>query len=120
MLSLGLTVSSSVFTIAILSADRLLAIRQPMNFRIYRAGRHAWVIVAIVWIASVAVTSPLLIVRQLDVINLPSIEPVVFCIEVSSIELVDWASNTCQTPDMHEGRCVLSTRAPSVDNNRII
>jgi hypothetical protein len=80
----GLTVSSSVFTIAILSADRLLAIRRPMSFRIYRAGRHAWVIVAVVWIASIAVASPLLNVRQLDVVTLPlpSIEPLVFCHEV--------------------------------------
>jgi hypothetical protein len=81
-LSAGLTVSSSVFTIAILSADRLLAIRRPMSFRIYRAGRHAWVIVAVVWIASVAVASPLLDVRQLDVVTLPPIDPLVFCHEV--------------------------------------
>ena len=82
-----MTVSSSVFTIAILSADRLLAIRRPMSFRIYRAGRHAWIIVAVVWIASLVVASPLLDVRRLDVVELPAIgdlalDPLTYCHEV--------------------------------------
>jgi len=66
----GVAVSSSVLTIAVLSADRLLAVRRPLSFRVYRASRHAWIIVAGVWTTSLAVAAPLLDVRQLHVIDL--------------------------------------------------
>jgi len=66
----GVAVSSSALTIAVLSADRLLAVRRPLSFRVYRASRHAGVIVAGVWTASLAVASPLLHVRRLHTVKL--------------------------------------------------
>jgi len=66
----GVAVSSSVLTIAVLSTDRLLAVRRPLSFSVYRASRHAWIIVAGVWAASLAVAAPLLHVRRLDTVNL--------------------------------------------------
>jgi len=66
----GVAVSSSVLTIAVLSADRLLAVRRPLSFSVYRASRHAWIIVAGVWAASFAVSAPLLGVRRLRTVDL--------------------------------------------------
>jgi len=66
----GVAVSSSVLTIAVLSADRLLAVRRPLSFRVYRASRHAWLIVAGVWAASLAVATPLLHVLRLRTVDL--------------------------------------------------
>jgi len=66
----GVAVSSSVLTIAVLSADRLLAVRRPLSFRVYRASRHAWIIVAGVWATSLAVAAPLLGVRRLRIVDL--------------------------------------------------
>jgi len=68
--SAGVAVSSSVLTIAVLSADRLLAVRRPLSLRVYRASRHAWLIVAGVWMTSLAIAAPLLDVLQLRVIDL--------------------------------------------------
>jgi len=66
----GVAVSSSVLSIAVLSADRLLAVRRPLSFRVYRASRHAWIIVAGVWLASLALAAPLLSVRRLHTVDL--------------------------------------------------
>ena len=38
----GVSVSSSVLTIAVLSADRLLAVRRPLSMAVYRASRYTW------------------------------------------------------------------------------
>ena len=77
--------SSSVLTIAVLSADRLLAVRRPLSLSVYRASRYTWIIVAGVWTASLAVAAPLLDVRRLRVVNLgfgPH-ETFTFCHEAS-------------------------------------
>jgi len=66
----GVAVSSSVLSIAVLSADRLLAVRRPLSFRIYRASRHAWIIVAAVWLTSLALAAPLLHVRRIRSVDL--------------------------------------------------
>jgi len=66
----GVAVSSSVLTIAVLSADRLLAVRRPLSLSVYRASRYTWLIVAGVWTTSLAVAAPLLDVRRLHVVDL--------------------------------------------------
>ena len=66
----GVAVSSSVLTIAVLSADRLLAVRRPLSLAVYRASRHTWLIVAGVWLASLAIAAPLLDVRRLNTVSL--------------------------------------------------
>ena len=48
----GVSVASSVFTIMMLSLDRYLAIRHPMTFRAFSAGRYSWLIVLGIWILS--------------------------------------------------------------------
>ncbi len=48
----GVSVASSVFTISMLSLDRYLAIRHPMTFRAFSAGKHAFKIVLAIWILS--------------------------------------------------------------------
>jgi len=93
----GVAVSSSVLTIAVLSADRLLAVRRPLSFSVYRASRHAWIIVACVWMASLAVAAPLLDVRRLQVIDLGfgTQSKFSFCHEANIIVIVVTCHHTC-------------------------
>ena len=65
-----------------LSVDRFLAIRHPMTFRAFSAGRHAWTVAITVWIVSFCIMVPLLLVRQLDIVDLLPTEPLYFCNEV--------------------------------------
>lgn len=75
----GVTVAASVFTIALLSVDRYLAIRHPMLFRRLSTNAVAFRLILIVWLCSIGLMIPLLIVRGTSVIDLIPSEPMYFC-----------------------------------------
>ncbi|XP_045158873.1 QRFP-like peptide receptor isoform X2 [Mercenaria mercenaria] len=75
----GVTVAASVFTIALLSIDRYLAIRHPMLFRRLSTNAVAIKLILIVWLLSIALMVPLLIVREISVMDIIPTEPVYFC-----------------------------------------
>ncbi|KAL5021023.1 hypothetical protein ScPMuIL_000178, partial [Solemya velum] len=63
----GVTVAASVFTIAILSVDRFLAIKHPMLFRRISTPTTAAKLITLVWILSIGIMTPLLVMRKIDV-----------------------------------------------------
>ncbi|WAR24319.1 GAL2B-like protein, partial [Mya arenaria] len=72
----GVTVAASVFTIALLSVDRFLAIRHPLVFRRLSTNATAIKLLLIVWI--------LAIILMISVMDLIPEEPVHFCSEIWS------------------------------------
>ena len=86
-LSTGVSVASSVFTIMVLSLDRFLAIRHPMTFRTFCHGKHTIKIVAIIWMISIGIMIPLIMVREIDKFDLIPAEPIHFCNEVWGSQL---------------------------------
>ncbi len=58
--------ASSVFTIMALSLDRFLAIRHPMTYRSFSSGKCAARIIASIWVISLLVMVPLILVRRVD------------------------------------------------------
>lgn len=62
----GVTVAASIFTIATLSVDRLLAIRHPIIFRRVSNTRVATKFIIIIWIVSLVIMIPLFIARKVD------------------------------------------------------
>lgn len=75
----GVTVAASVFTIALLSIDRYLAIRHPMLFRRLSTNAVALKLILTVWLLSIALMVPLFIVREISVMDIIPTEPVYFC-----------------------------------------
>ena len=80
----GVAVASSVFTIMALSVDRYLAIRHPMTFRAFSSGHHAWKVVLVIWLLSFCSMIPLILVRQLQVMDIIPTELYYFCHEIWS------------------------------------
>ena len=78
----GVAVASSVFTITALSVDRYLAIRHPMTFRAFSSGHHAWKVVLIIWLLSFCSMIPLILVRQLQVMDIIPTDLYYFCNEI--------------------------------------
>ncbi|XP_061181798.1 neuropeptide Y receptor type 6-like [Saccostrea echinata] len=62
----GATVAASVFTIAILSLDRFFAIKKPILFRRFGDARYALYAIIIVWVVSLVLMAPLLVVKQVE------------------------------------------------------
>jgi len=77
----GVTVAASIFTIATLSIDRFLAIRHPIIFRRVSNTRAATRFIIIIWIVSMAIMTPLLIVKKVDTLHLFQ-ESFHFCHEI--------------------------------------
>lgn len=71
--------AASVFTIALLSVDRYLAIRHPMLFRRLSTNAVAIKLIFIVWLLSIALMVPLFVVREISVMDIIPTEPVYFC-----------------------------------------
>lgn len=76
-----MTVAASIFTIATLSVDRLLAIRHPIIFRRVSNTRVATKFIIIIWIVSLVIMIPLLVVRKVDSHFLLLKEPIHYCHE---------------------------------------
>ncbi|ESP05281.1 hypothetical protein LOTGIDRAFT_102897, partial [Lottia gigantea] len=81
----GVTVVASIFTIAVLSLDRLLAIRHPMIFKRVANYKMAARIISVIWILSCSVMAPLLVYRKTQTLPLSPNESLHFCHE-------DWPS----------------------------
>ncbi|XP_063420873.1 QRFP-like peptide receptor [Mytilus trossulus] len=77
----GVTVAASIFTISTLSVDRFLAIRHPMIFRRVSNTRAATRIIIVIWIVSIVIMAPLLIVKKVNTLHLFE-EPIHFCHEI--------------------------------------
>ncbi|XP_014771366.1 QRFP-like peptide receptor [Octopus bimaculoides] len=80
----GLAVVASIFTISILSLDRLLAIKYPMIFRRLCTTRIAVRLTIFIWLSSVCIMSPMLHVKKLTSFPIPN-KTLYFCHEI-------WAS----------------------------
>ena len=78
----GVSVASSVLTITALSIDRYLAIRHPMTFRQVSTVGHARKLIVAIWIIAIAMMIPILVVRQVDIIDFLPAEPIKFCNEM--------------------------------------
>ena len=81
-----MTVSASIYTITVLAIDRLLAIKQPIMYRRVSNTQTALKLIIVIWIVSMAIMSPLLVMKKVDVITLIPGEPLYLCNEV-------WPSN---------------------------
>ncbi|XP_074640337.1 QRFP-like peptide receptor [Tubulanus polymorphus] len=80
----GVSVSASVTTLCVMSLERLLAIRHPMTFRRVSKSKYAKIAIVILWLISLAIMLPLMLVRQTE--TTPAItelysEPIDFCTE---------------------------------------
>ena len=71
---------ASTFTITAMSLDRCLAIRHPVAFRRLRTTTFARVLIVVVWVMSLLIMIPLIIVRKTVNEVLPG-ETLQFCIE---------------------------------------
>lgn len=60
----GVSVTSSTFTITAMSLDRCLAIRHPVKFRNMRTKRNVRTLIALIWLTSLLLMIPLLIVNK--------------------------------------------------------
>ncbi|GAB1599445.1 trissin receptor-like [Argonauta hians] len=80
----GLGVVASIFTLSILSLDRLLAIKYPMIFRRLCTTRIAIRLTIFIWLSSVCIMSPMLYVKRLTSFPMPE-KTLYFCHEI-------WAS----------------------------
>lgn len=60
----GVSVTSSTFTITAMSLDRCLAILYPVKFRNLRTKRNVRTLIAIIWVTSILLMIPLLIVNK--------------------------------------------------------
>ncbi|XP_033737443.1 neuropeptide FF receptor 2-like [Pecten maximus] len=78
----GVTVAASIYTIAVLSIDRFLAIRHPMIFRRVSNTRSAVKLITVIWGLSIAIMCPLLFMRRVDVVSVIPGEPLYLCNEV--------------------------------------
>lgn len=77
-----MTVAASIYTIAVMSVDRFLAIRHPMIFRRVSSTGYAVKLITAIWFLSVAIMSPLLFMRRVDVVSVIPGEPLYLCNEV--------------------------------------
>lgn len=66
----GATVAASIFTIAILSLDRFFAIKKPILFRRFGGAKYALYAIIVVWIISLVLMTPLLIVKRVEKYNI--------------------------------------------------
>ncbi|XP_050401097.1 galanin receptor 2b [Patella vulgata] len=81
----GVTVCASIFTIAVLSLDRLLAIRHPMIFKRVANYKIAAKMILVIWILSCGIMAPLIVFRKTQTLPISPNESLYFCHE-------DWPS----------------------------
>ena len=77
----GVAVASSIFTLAALSIDRLLAIKSPPHLRKLITKCQATKVIVSIWILSAIFIGPILFVRSVQSVNLPPFEVLSFCVE---------------------------------------
>ncbi len=66
----------------VLSVDRYIAIRHPTTFRAFSDSKHAWRVVVAIWVISLIIMIPLILVRRVDVIHLLPADAMHFCSEI--------------------------------------
>ncbi|KAI0234364.1 QRFP-like peptide receptor, partial [Lamellibrachia satsuma] len=84
----GVSVSVSVLTLLVISIDRLYAILRPMQARLLLSGRRVAVILPVVWLVSVFISSPVIVVND------TAVQPVTHVVYVTTCEEkwrhIDW------------------------------
>ena len=60
----GVSVTTSTFTITVMSVDRCLAILYPLKFRSIRTERNVRTLIAVIWLLAAVLMVPLLIVNK--------------------------------------------------------
>ncbi|XP_017781474.1 PREDICTED: neuropeptide FF receptor 1-like isoform X2 [Nicrophorus vespilloides] len=76
-------VACSVFTITMMAVDRYLAITRPFGFTHWLTKRSTKIVIAVIWIFSVVIFSPLLLVSKMKIEMIPVAQNITmkFCIE---------------------------------------
>ncbi|XP_014677559.1 PREDICTED: pyroglutamylated RFamide peptide receptor-like [Priapulus caudatus] len=77
----GVSICASVFTLTVMAFDRYVAIRHPMTVRKYITTRLIGRFIAVIWISSVVLASPLLVVQRIQTHELLSVS-IDFCYEM--------------------------------------
>ena len=83
----GVAVTNSVFTLMVMSVDRYLSLQYAQNTQRSTTPQQAVVIVITIWVLASLIMGPLLFIRETDVLTLPTLPPMTFCIE-------NWPQNT--------------------------
>ncbi|ESP05282.1 hypothetical protein LOTGIDRAFT_92705, partial [Lottia gigantea] len=78
----GIAVSASTFTITGMSLDRCLAIRHPVTFRQLRTTKTVRILIFFVWIISLIIMVPILLVRKTVTDEILPGEKFTYCIEI--------------------------------------
>ena len=67
--SQGLSVSSSIMTLAVISAERFYAIRRPLRARAFMSRTRIQMIICSIWIISAFIVLPTIFVREEDILT---------------------------------------------------
>ncbi|KAK6179376.1 hypothetical protein SNE40_011756 [Patella caerulea] len=78
----GIAVSASTFTITAMSLDRCLAIRHPVSFRRLRTTKTVRILILFVWLISLIIMVPILLVRRTVTDEILPGAKFTYCIEV--------------------------------------
>lgn len=83
----GVAVTNSIFTLMVMSVDRYLSLQYAHSTQRSTTPHQAVVIVITIWVLASLIMGPLLFIRETDVLVLPNLAPMTFCIE-------NWPQNT--------------------------
>ncbi|XP_014788310.1 QRFP-like peptide receptor [Octopus bimaculoides] len=83
----GVAITNSIFTLMVMSVDRYLSLQYAHSTQRTTSPQQAIVIIITIWVLAALIMGPLLFIREIDVLVLPTLEPMTFCIE-------NWPQNT--------------------------
>ncbi|KAK6178751.1 hypothetical protein SNE40_011264 [Patella caerulea] len=77
----GVAVASSIFTLTAMSIDRYISIQHPTRNHWVTTPAQAVGIIFGTWLVSSILMGPIMYIRQIDTLSIPSMAPMKFCIE---------------------------------------
>lgn len=77
----GVAVSVSIFSLTAMSVDRYISLQHPTASQRFSSPTQTYVIVCCMWLVSAIFMGPLIYVRHIDVLELPNLGVLQFCIE---------------------------------------
>lgn len=77
----GVAVAAGIYTLTGMSVDRYKFVQNPSHAIWSSARFQALMLTSVIWLISIALMSPLLYVRTVDIFDMPNLTPMTFCIE---------------------------------------
>ncbi|XP_060072224.1 QRFP-like peptide receptor [Ylistrum balloti] len=77
----GVSVAVSIFSLTAMSVDRYVSIQHPVAARRIMSSSQALLIIGCMWVISAIFMGPLLYIRDVSVVEMPTLPPLTFCIE---------------------------------------